>query len=27
VRAIVETSTGDIWADYARVLVSLNGCG
>jgi sulfur-oxidizing protein SoxY len=27
VRAIVETSTGDIWAGYTRVLVSLNGCG
>ena len=27
VRAIVETSTGDIWADYSRVRVSLNGCG
>lgn len=27
VRAIVETSTGDVWADYARVNVSLNGCG
>jgi sulfur-oxidizing protein SoxY len=27
VRAIVETSTGDVWADYARVLVTLNGCG
>jgi sulfur-oxidizing protein SoxY len=27
VRAIVETSTGDVWADYAKVLVSLNGCG
>jgi sulfur-oxidizing protein SoxY len=27
VRAIVETSTGDVWADYARVTVSLNGCG
>ena len=27
VRAIVETSTGEVWADYARVLVSLNGCG
>jgi len=27
VRAILETSTGDVWADYARVNVSLNGCG
>lgn len=27
VRAIVETSTGEIWAGYTRVLVTLNGCG
>jgi sulfur-oxidizing protein SoxY len=27
VRAVLETSTGEMWADYARVLVSLNGCG
>jgi sulfur-oxidizing protein SoxY len=27
VRAIVETSTGELWADYAKVLVTLNGCG
>jgi sulfur-oxidizing protein SoxY len=27
VRAIVETSTGDVWAEYAHVNVSLNGCG
>jgi sulfur-oxidizing protein SoxY len=27
VRAILETSTGDVWADYAHVKVSLNGCG
>jgi len=27
VRAILETSTGDVWADYAHVIVSLNGCG
>lgn len=27
VRAIVETSSGDVWADYAKVSVSLNGCG
>jgi len=27
VRAIVETSGGEVWADYARVNVSLNGCG
>ena len=27
VRAILETSTGDVWAAYTRVLVSLNGCG
>jgi len=27
VRAILETNTGDVWADYARVNVSLNGCG
>ncbi|HEX6106758.1 MAG TPA: thiosulfate oxidation carrier protein SoxY [Gemmatimonadales bacterium] len=27
VRAILETSTGDVWADYARVQVMLNGCG
>jgi len=27
VRAIVETSSGEVWADYARVTVSLNGCG
>ncbi|HEU5040571.1 MAG TPA: thiosulfate oxidation carrier protein SoxY [Gemmatimonadales bacterium] len=27
VRAIVETNTGDVWAGYTRVLVTLNGCG
>jgi sulfur-oxidizing protein SoxY len=27
VRAIAETSSGEVWADYARVQVSLNGCG
>jgi sulfur-oxidizing protein SoxY len=27
VRAILETNTGEVWADYARVIVTLNGCG
>lgn len=27
VRALVETSDGEVWADYSRVRVSLNGCG
>lgn len=27
VRAIIETTDGELWADYARVLVTLNGCG
>jgi sulfur-oxidizing protein SoxY len=27
VRAILETSTGEVWANYAHVIVSLNGCG
>ena len=27
VRAILETSTGEVWAGYAKVLVTLNGCG
>ena len=27
VRAIAETSTGELWAAYARVNVTLNGCG
>jgi sulfur-oxidizing protein SoxY len=27
VRAIVETSIGELWADYTKVLVTLNGCG
>jgi sulfur-oxidizing protein SoxY len=27
VRAVVETSTGEMWADYSQVRVSLNGCG
>lgn len=27
VRAIAETSAGELWAGYARVLVTLNGCG
>ena len=27
VRAILETSTGDVWAAYTRVQVTLNGCG
>jgi sulfur-oxidizing protein SoxY len=27
VRAILETNTGELWADYARVSVTLNGCG
>jgi sulfur-oxidizing protein SoxY len=26
-RAILETSSGDVWANYAHVIVSLNGCG
>src|SRR3982751_1655580 len=25
VRAILETNTGEVWADYAKVLVTLNG--
>ena len=25
--AIAETSDGEVWADYCRVSVSLNGCG
>jgi sulfur-oxidizing protein SoxY len=27
VRCIAETSDGEVWADYARVSVTLNGCG
>ena len=27
VRAILELNTGEVWAAYARVLVTLNGCG
>jgi sulfur-oxidizing protein SoxY len=27
VRCIVETNTGELWADYTKVLVTLNGCG
>ncbi len=27
VRAILETSTGEVWAGYTRVQVTLNGCG
>jgi predicted secreted protein len=27
VRAILETSSGDVWAGYSRVQVLLNGCG
>lgn len=27
IRAIVETSTGDLYADYLKVETSLNGCG
>jgi len=27
IRAIVETSTGEVWADYKKVETSLNGCG
>lgn len=27
VRAILQTSNGDVWAGYTRVLVTLNGCG
>jgi sulfur-oxidizing protein SoxY len=27
VRAMVETNTGEVWAGYAKVLVTLNGCG
>jgi sulfur-oxidizing protein SoxY len=27
VRAIAATNTGEIWAAYARVQVTLNGCG
>jgi sulfur-oxidizing protein SoxY len=27
VRAILETSTGEVWATYAHVNVSVNGCG
>jgi sulfur-oxidizing protein SoxY len=27
VRALVETSTNDVWAGYAKVSVTLNGCG
>lgn len=27
VRALAVTSHGDVWADYAKVAVTLNGCG
>jgi sulfur-oxidizing protein SoxY len=27
IRAIVETSTGELWADYLKVETTLNGCG
>ena len=27
VRAVAQTSNGELWADYSRVRVTLNGCG
>lgn len=27
IRAIAETNTGELWADYLKVETSLNGCG
>ncbi len=27
IRAIVETNTGELWADYRKVETTLNGCG
>jgi len=27
IRAIVETNSGELWADYLKVETSLNGCG
>jgi hypothetical protein len=27
IRAIVETNTGELWADYKQVETTLNGCG
>ena len=27
IRAIVETNTGELWADYRKVATTLNGCG
>lgn len=27
VRAVLQTSSGEVWAGYTRVLVTLNGCG
>ena len=27
IRAIAETNSGELWADYAKVETSLNGCG
>jgi sulfur-oxidizing protein SoxY len=27
IRAIAETSTGELWADYLKVETTLNGCG
>jgi len=27
IRAIAETSTGEVWADYLKVETTLNGCG
>jgi predicted secreted protein len=27
VRAVAETSTGELWAGYAHVNVTMNGCG
>jgi sulfur-oxidizing protein SoxY len=27
IRAIVESSTGEVWADYKKVETTLNGCG
>jgi sulfur-oxidizing protein SoxY len=27
IRAIAETNTGELWADYLRVETTLNGCG
>ena len=27
IRAIVETTSGALWADYLKVETTLNGCG